>query len=74
VSVRAAFDITLRGYDIQQVDRTLDLAELALASDGQQSRQYALEALRTAEFRKRLRGYDREQVDRYIQDLILRIG
>ena len=74
MSVEATFDTVLRGYDPHQVDQLLDQAEQALASDRWYERKPVLDALRSANFRRRLSGYDPGQVDRFIQELIRRLG
>jgi DivIVA domain-containing protein len=73
LSVEVTFDTVLRGYDPRQVDELLDQADQALASDRWYVRKAALDALRSAGFRRRLSGYDRDQVDRFIQELIRRL-
>ena len=74
VAMEIAFDIALRGYDSEQVDRLLEQAEQALASDRWHVRKPALDALRSARFQRRLRGYDRDQVDRTVEELIRQLS
>lgn len=63
------FEITLGGYDMEEVDRLVALIDGA--SDGPESRQEKHEALQSSrdnKFRKRFRGYAKIQVHNYIEE------
>jgi DivIVA domain-containing protein len=63
------FTITMRGYDIAEVDGLVSRAERAAASDDAGLRAAACRDLRTARLRECLRGYSRRQVDQAIDQL-----
>ncbi|WBB75376.1 hypothetical protein O7602_07635 [Micromonospora sp. WMMD1128] len=62
------FVVTLRGYDMRQVERLLARADEALAADSQATRASARDTLRTATLRRALRGYARRDVDSAIAE------
>jgi DivIVA domain-containing protein len=70
VGVDKSFTITLRGYEIIQVDRLFDRAQSAMASGERRLRASMADELCSAEFPQRLRGYDRGAVDRAVDDLL----
>ncbi|MEU8220527.1 hypothetical protein AB0C47_32710 [Micromonospora taraxaci] len=57
------FVVTLRGYDMRQVDCLFAEVDGALATDSAVLRAAARDALRAASLRRRLRGYDIRAVD-----------
>ncbi|WFE41388.1 hypothetical protein [Micromonospora sp. WMMD998] len=57
------FVVTLRGYDMRQVEDLFARADEALAADSPVSRASARDTLRTADLRLRLRGYAVREVD-----------
>lgn len=72
--VPPSFVITLRGYDIAQVDELLARADHALSSGNGEVRAAARAALRAANLRRRLRGYARHQVARAVDQRLRELG
>jgi hypothetical protein len=63
VAMASPFTITLRGYDVRQVDALLAQADEALTSGSETLRTSARNVLRTTTFNLRLRGYAPREVD-----------
>ncbi|MGW0217777.1 hypothetical protein ACWDXH_25630 [Micromonospora chokoriensis] len=57
------FVVTLRGYDMRQVESLFAEVDRALATDSAVLRAAARDVLRAASLRRRLRGYDIRAVD-----------
>jgi DivIVA domain-containing protein len=68
------FTITLRGYDIRQVDHLIAVSEKALSSDDIEFRRAWKATLSAVQFNRRIRGYARGEVDRAIKDLVVRLA
>ncbi len=67
------FVVTLRGYDMAQVDDAFARTDAALQSDDPFARAWARDSLREASFAVRLRGYARADVDRAVQERLQRL-
>ncbi|MBY8872714.1 hypothetical protein K7640_12800 [Micromonospora sp. PLK6-60] len=57
------FVVTLRGYDMGQVEELFAQVDAALAADSEVLRAAARDALRAADLRRRVRGYAPHEVD-----------
>ncbi|MFC0003630.1 hypothetical protein [Micromonospora siamensis] len=57
------FVVTLRGYDMRQVEGLFTEVDRALAGDSEVARAAARDALRSAGLRRRIRGYAPGEVD-----------
>ncbi len=68
------FVVTLRGYDMAQVDEVFARADAALQSDSAFARASARDSLRAADFVVRLRGYARADVDRAVREQLQRLA
>jgi len=67
------FVVTLRGYDMAQVNDVFARVEAAIQSDSEFARASARDALRAAIFTVRIRGYARANVDRAVRESLLRL-
>ena len=71
------FEITMGGYDREEVDHLVTTVEAARDGSGPETRQYALEAVqmrKSESFRRKFRGYSKIQVRNYVEDRLREIS
>jgi hypothetical protein len=72
--VRRAIRLVIGGYDTNEVDRLLSLAERAVANGGEVQRALARQELRMAELNRRVVGYARDSVHCLVAELGRQLG
>ena len=70
----ATFVVTLRGYDMAQVDDVFARVDAVLQADSAFARASARDSLRTVDFAVRVRGYARADVDRAVQEKLQQLA
>jgi hypothetical protein len=73
-TTRRAIRRVIGGYDTDQVDKLLTLAERAVATGGEVQRAFARQELRTTELNRRVVGYARESVHCLVAELGRQLG
>jgi DivIVA domain-containing protein len=68
------FTIVLRGYDIAEVEETMQRVRAALATTDPAKRAAVRREVDGRAFTVRLRGYDRNQVDEYFRRALDRLA
>jgi hypothetical protein len=71
---RRAIRIVIGGYDVNEVDRLLSIAERAVANGGEVQRAFARQELRMAQLNGRVFGYTRESVHCLVAELGRQLG
>ena len=71
---RRAIRMVLGGYDVNEVDRLLSLAERAVANGGEVEKAFARQELRLTELNRRVVGYAREYVHCLVAELGRQLG
>lgn len=70
----AMFVVTLRGYDMAQVDDVFARVDAVLQADSAFARAAARDLLRSVDFAVRMRGYVRADVDRAVQEKLQQLA
>jgi hypothetical protein len=70
----SSFVVSLRGYDMRQVDALIAQADEALASGSEAQRTAARDALAAAALEVRPRGYVRGEVDDAVAERLRALG
>jgi hypothetical protein len=73
-TARRAIRKVIGGYDVNQVDKLLTLAERAVVDGGEVQRAFARQELRMTELNRRVVGYARESVHCLVAELGRQLG
>ena len=71
---RRAIRRAIGGYDVNEVDKLLSLAERAVANGGEVQKAFARQELRLTELNRRVFGYARESVHCLVAELGRQLG
>jgi hypothetical protein len=71
---RRAIRMALGGYDVNEVDKLLSVAERAVANGGEVEKAFARQELRLTELNRRVVGYARESVHCLVAELGRQLG